>query len=217
MITGKFKDLTAMKFGRYTVIERSENAYGKNGKPRSRWLCKCDCGNEQIVFGENLTRGNSKSCGCLQKEIASNVNSKHSDTDSRLYGVWCAMKNRCLNPNNKNYRLYGGRGIQVCEEWKNDYSIFRSWAFENGYDDTLPRGYCTIDRKDNNGSYCPENCHWITQQEQMNNVGYNKILTYKGESHTMAEWAKITGIKYEKLQQRLGKYNYSVEQALTIK
>ena len=167
----------------------------------------------KVIIGEALSRGLTLSCGCLQKERVRQSRMKHGDTDSRLYNVWCAMKRRCLNQNVPEYPLYGGRGISVCDAWM-EYSNFADWSIETGYDPNAKRGRCTLDRIDVNGDYCPENCRWVTQQEQMNNVRYNHRETYNGESRTVAEWARLYNIPYSKLSQRLNRYGYDIEQAL---
>lgn len=210
----KFTDLTGRKFGSLTVLGMAEDACSPNGRVRRRWNCVCDCGTEKTVYGENLTGGKTLSCGCLQRKRASQVRTKHGGTDSRLYGVWCAMKRRCYSLDVPEYHRYGGRGIVVCDEWKNDYSSFAEWAIQNGYDDSAKRGECTLDRINNDGPYSPDNCRWITQQEQMNNVSYNHICEYNGESHTVAEWARLYNMPYNKLLQRLLRYGYDIEKAL---
>ena len=119
------------------------------------------------------------------------------------------MHSRCTpgaNPANKNY---GNRGISVCEEW-NDFAVFSEWATANGYRDDL-----TIDRKDNNKGYCPENCRWSDRIEQANNTGRNHLVSYNGETRTISEWSRITRIKYHTLLHRINKYNWSAERALT--
>lgn len=153
---GKFIDLTGQKFGRLTVIHRVEN--DKYGKPR--WLCKCDCGNEHYATTHNLRSGHVKSCGCLQPIVASLVNTTHGATKQgkckRLYWVWAAIIQRCENPKNKAYCNYGGRGICICQQWKDNFAEFRKWALANGYTDGLE-----IDRIDVNGNYEPDNCRFV--------------------------------------------------------
>lgn len=213
---GKFKDLTGQRFGRLTVIKRGENYITPHsGKPRAQWLCKCDCGNEKLVLGESLTRNLIVSCGCFHKEKVSTQFTTHGQTNSRLYNIWCAMKRRCYNPNVKEFPLYGGRGITMCDEWKNDYTSFAQWALSHGYDENAPRGQCTIDRIDTNGNYEPNNCRFITQQEQMNNVRYNHYLEYNNEVHTIAEWGRILNISAEKITNRINKLGWTPERALT--
>lgn len=113
----------------------------------------------------------------------------HNGTNTRLYGVWCAMKERCSNPHNKRYANYGGRGIKVCDEWLHDFSVFEAWSKANGYADKL-----TIDRIDGNGNYEPSNCRWVTQTVQNRNYSRNHNITYNGETHCIADWGTITGI-----------------------
>ena len=209
------KDLVGMKFGRLTVLERGRDRVSKNGRKRIYWRCKCDCGNIKEVLGDNLRCGYTKSCGCIQKERVSKARYKHGDTDSRLYNVWSAIKRRCFNSTVPEYHRYGGRGITMCDEWL-DYSAFRAWAYEAGYRNDAKRGECTIDRIDNNGNYCPENCRWATQQEQMNNIRNNHRLTCWGETHTIAEWSRICNIPYSKLFQRLYRHKMDPEKALSI-
>ena len=191
------------RFGRLVVIEQADDYVTPSGKKYPRYLCKCDCGNTKLIDKTNLLKGKTLSCGCLQKERASAARKTHGDTDSRLYNVWCAMKRRCYNENVPEYPLYGGRGIFMCDEWRNDYGAFREWAVANGYDYNAPRGQCTIDRIDTNGGYAPENCRWVSQKEQMNNVRYNHREVYNGEEHTLAEWGEILDIDPQKILRRM--------------
>lgn len=211
---GKFRDLTGMKFGRLTVISRAEDYVSPNGRHRVQWVCRCDCGVEKIVLGEALTSGRTISCGCAHREIASRSNQTHGKTDTRLYGVWCAMKRRCHNSNAPEYARYGGRGISICEEWDKSFETFETWALSTGYDPDAKRGECTLDRIDNNGNYCPANCRWVSQRDQMNNVSYNRLIPHNGETHTLAEWAREYNIPYARLSQRINRYGYSFEESL---
>lgn len=157
-------DLAGKRFGKLVVISRSTNA-GKS----PRWLCKCDCGKEVVRYGSSLTCGDSYSCGCIKGKAASIRNRTHGKGHSRLWYVWEHMKQRCYNPNYSRYKDWGGRGITVCEEWKNDFTAFEKWAIENGYDETAKRGACTIDRINVDGNYEPSNCRWADAKTQAQN------------------------------------------------
>lgn len=195
----KFRDLTGQRFGRLTVIGISKKV--QSGKrERYYWKCKCECGKFHEVRTDALTSGNVQSCGCLHKEQAiKNVSSHHShkQSGSRLYWIWQAMKDRCLNKNNKNYSRYGGRGITICDEWKDDFANFYEWALKNGYRDTL-----TIDRIDNNKGYFPDNCRWLTNKEQSRNRRNNIVVSYNGEEMTLIEASEKSGLSYSALNAR---------------
>lgn len=136
---------------------------------------------------------------------------------SRLYSIWSAMKNRCYNPKKQGYKYYGGRGIEVCEEWKDDFSSFANWALQNGYDENAEPYKCTLDRKDYNKNYSPENCRWVDMQIQNQNKRKFKGAKYEygGESHTLKEWAQIIGTCYHTLNCRITQYGWSFEKAIT--
>lgn len=199
------KDLTGMKFGRLTVVSRDESTVGSG---KIKWNCVCDCGNTLSVLTHSLVSGNTKSCGCLQREIAGNLHRTHGETQkTRLYNIWSNMKERCYGINCKDYPDYGGRGIKLCDEWRCNYLSFKSWALKNGYDDSL-----SIDRIDVNGDYSPENCRWATVHMQANNKRNSRIIECCGQSHTLSEWAAITGVSVSTLFCRLNKM--SAEEAL---
>ena len=200
---GKTNDLTGQKFGLLTVIERA----GRTKWRTPIWLCKCDCGNYTKVLSSNLVSNSTKSCGCLRK----NQLKTHGLAYTGLYPIWIAMKDRCFNCNNREYYCYGGRGITVCDEWKDNFQVFYEWANKNGY----KRGL-TIDRIDNNKGYCPENCRWTTMKEQANNKRTNHYITYKNETHTLTEWAEKLGIKERVLSSRINNLKWTIEKAFNV-
>lgn len=160
-----FEDLTNRKFGRLTVLYRTEP--DKSG--RCYWFCECECGNTTRVVANSLRKGLTKSCGCLRKEVCKETHTKHGEHGTRLYTIWQDMLLRCNYSGATGYEYYGGRGIKVCDEWSKDYIPFRDWAKANGYKD-----YLTLDRINNDGNYEPSNCRWATYKEQNNNSRHCK-------------------------------------------
>ena len=180
---GKLKDLTGEKIGRLTVVARAPN----RGK-RVYWRCVCECGKQVEVRADMLCDGRQKSCGCYGREMAreralkpSFRNTTHGMSHTRLYTIHCGMMTRCYNKNHMHYRHYGGRGISVCEEWKK-FENFSQWASESGYADGL-----SIERIDNDGNYCPENCTWIPINDQPKHRRNNTFITVDGEQMTLSE------------------------------
>ena len=195
----KLIDITGQKFGYLTVIRRGDNYISPKGTKTTKWVCICDYGKETIVSSYALRNGQVKSCGCHKHDefIINNPQFKHGYSNTRLYKIWRGMIKRCYQKYDKSYPRYGGRGISICDEWKSDFLNFREWAINNGYDDTL-----SIDREDTNGNYEPSNCRWATNLTQSNNRRSNCFITYNGESHTIAEWSRITGMSERLIQGR---------------
>lgn len=180
-------DLTGKKFGRLTVIERLEN----NSRGGTVWKCKCDCGNIKIADGERLRLGKVQSCGCLASETSRNKFLRHGMSGKRIHNIWKTMCHRCECKNISNYSDYGGRGIRVCQEWLDDFMNFYEWSMKNGYADNL-----TIDRINNDGSYEPSNCRWVTQRVQSNNKRSSLFVIYKEKRMTVKELSEETGKGY---------------------
>lgn len=165
----KSHDLSGMKFGRLTVIARSQE---RTSDGHVKWVCRCSCGNIKAIHGNNMKYGSTRSCGCLVAElnrVKAEANKIHGENayNSRLYRIWSNMKSRCRDKTQHSYRRYGGRGIRVCKSWAESYLSFRSWALTYGYRNDL-----TIHRKDNDGNYCPDNCAWISRAENTR-LGFN--------------------------------------------
>ena len=201
-------DLTGQKFGRLTVINKV-----KSDNKNSRWLCRCECGKEISVSRVHLINGHTRSCGCYRKEVSAKLAAEtkiiHGLSYTKLYGVWANMKDRCYNPNNQAYDLYGGRGIKVCDEWLHGVEEFYIWAINNGYGEGL-----SIDRIDVYGDYCPQNCRWTTMLEQSRNRRSNRNYFYNGATKDLKQIARESGMNYSTLLKRITKLYMPLEIAL---
>lgn len=186
----RLHDLTNHVFGRWTVIGRSEN----DARNHSRWICRCECGTEKVLHGNNLRNGKTKSCGCVGKTTHGHTKGRRC---SSLYGVWAAIIQRCTNPDSASYPQYGGRGISVCERWKNSFADFLEDVGER------PSPMHSIDRKDNSRGYEPGNVQWATRSEQGRNTRRNRLVTVDGVTRCVAEWAEISGVTPSAITQRL--------------
>ena len=204
------KNYVGSKFGRLSVMERFPSYLGKK---KTYYRCICECGNEVYVASCNLGK-HCNSCGCLAKDLAREKFSTHGKTQTRLYTVWLDMRRRCEKEYDQVYKYYGARGITVCEEWQ-DFQNFYNWAYENGYDENAEYGRCTLDRIDNNGNYCPENCRWVDGKTQANNRHTNVSFEFNGETHTLAEWARISQLSYRTLYSRYITYKWSAVKTMT--
>ena len=178
-------NLLGMKFSNLSVIRY----VGLSKFGSSLWECECDCGNKKVIPTNGLTSGQYKSCGCLKKERFRNSITIHGQSKTRLYKIWKNMKTRCLNPNNHKFKSYGLRGINVCEEWKNNFEQFYEWAINNGYNDSL-----TIERIDVNGNYEPLNCTWIEHDKQALNRTNTRKVIFNGQKMSVKEFSFLTGI-----------------------
>lgn len=204
---GKFIDLTGQRFGMLTVVERAPNR-GKD----TMWLCRCDCGNEIASTPSHLKSGHTKSCGCFRSSVLAQQGSKnatHGMKRTPLYKTWGSIKTRCLNPNTPAYPNYGGRGISICDAWKDNFEAFYNWAIASGYQKGL-----SIDRIDVNGPYSPENCRWVTIDIQANNKRTNRVVTFNGKTQTLQQWADETGILPSTIRERLSR-GWSAGKTLT--
>lgn len=198
------EDLTGKKFGRLTVVSFSH----MNKNHKSCYLCQCDCGKYVTVIGNNLKKGTSKSCGCLNIEKIIQRNTKHSCSRSRIYRIWQGIKKRTLCKTAKSYLNYGGRGIKIATEWL-DFNKFYEWALSNGYKNNL-----TIDRINVNGDYSPENCRWSSYKEQGRNKRNNVLITFKGITKCRSEWEEELCFTKDLIRNRLRR-GWSVEKALS--
>lgn len=178
----KASELIGKRFGSLTVVSRYENTTG--GK--CRWVCVCDCGTLKAkpVTTSDLLSGKVRSCGCLYKESNKGRKTTHGLSQSRIFGIWSGMLQRC-----RKHRNYVNRGITVCDEWLNDFQAFYDWAVANGYKENL-----TIDRIDNDKGYSPENCRWVDMKTQQNNRRNNRIVNYFGVDFTISELSQKLNI-----------------------
>lgn len=206
------ESLIGCVFGRLTVIDEAPDRVSETGKRERMVLCRCECGNEVVKRITSLKIGNTKSCGCLRRELSAERRRIPETTKYPFYrklrNVWRNMKRRCENPKAKGYKHYGEKGISVCNEWK-DFNVFLCWSLENGYQEGL-----TIDRIDSNKDYCPENCRWANRKVQNNNTSRNHLLTYNGKTQSIALWADEMNLPYSTLKTRIDKHKWDVERAL---
>lgn len=200
--TNKVKDLTGQRFGRLTVIGIDDR-----GTRKTYWNCLCDCGTIKSVRSDSLQNGAIRSCGCLKKEqdAVNLVNEEKKKVIQfgdkfghlRIHEIWSSMKSRCSNPKDSRYLDYGGRGIKVCDEWKNDFFAFYQWAMSNGYSDNL-----TIDRINNNEGYNPLNCRWVDNKTQARNRRSNINITIGNSTRSLKEWCEIFNLQYSRIYAR---------------
>jgi hypothetical protein len=183
-------DLTGHKYGRLSVVR----LHGRTQHGDKRWLCRCDCGNEKIVQGNNLRNQHTMSCGCLNTE----THTTHGMYHTKIYKVWHGMKSRCVNRSHSAWEYYGGRGVEICQKWMDFEGFYEDMGCS--YKDGL-----TIDRRNNDGNYCKKNCRWVPQEAQKRNTRHNVFLEYKGEVKCLKEWSEIIGLAYPMLQKRISR------------
>jgi len=186
---GQMKDLTGQQFGRLTAI-----SYTKISNGGAVWFCRCICGNELRVRSHTLISGNTKSCGCLQKDMTSVATATHKKTNTPEFLAWMNMRRRCYYPKNNKYKNYGDRGIIVCDRWRE--------SFENFFEDMglKPSPEHSLDRfPDNDGNYEPGNCRWGTDEQQAKNRRNNHWIEYREKKMILTDWAKQFGISSQSL------------------
>lgn len=201
-----FKDITGHKFHRWTV-----QGFTGMEKGRTTWECLCDCGTTKKVNGCNLRNGESMSCGCLvvdtQRSRLTTHGESKNDKQTPEYRTWSDIFGRCLNPKNRSFGNYGGRGIGICDKWRS-YDEFLSDMGRR------PTAKHTLDRKNNSKGYGPDNCRWATKAQQSQNMRSNRMMTLDGKTLCVAEWAEITGIKIGVIRGRLNR-GWDDEKSLT--
>jgi len=203
-------ELTGKKFGRWTVLGF---AYVKSKK--TYWECLCDCGNKCVIVVCSLTGGKTKSCGCFQKRFPSNL--RHGMCGTKFYNIWMNMKARCLNKDYYKYHRYGGRGIKICDRWLKSFKNFKDDMYKSylEHSNKYSEKDTTIERVNNDGNYCPENCSFANFTEQANNRSSNCLLTFNGQAMNITQWAKKLNFNIGTLNDRINS-GWSTEKALTI-
>lgn len=206
---GKIIDLTGRRFGRLVALEFVGR---KNG--RTLWKCICDCGKESITAYSNLMSGNTKSCGCLEKanleyfqrhsyrRKSAGIDFSENLDKHPLYGLWSSMLTRCYNKNSAHYNSYGGRGIKVCDRWQPGNLGFEHFVNDMG---ARPSKMYTLDRINNDGDYCPENCRWATITQQANNKQKSVIIYYAGKRVYLKKLCQILGLNYSRVAHQIQK------------
>ena len=198
-------DYTGCRFGKLTVTKQVESRL-EGGRMRFVWLCRCDCGNMSKVVSTNLNINGTKSCGC-GKVAACKARTVHGMSGTRIHKTWKKMRERCLNPNCKEHKDYGGRGIKICRRWES----FKNFAADMG--EHPGPGY-SIERKNVNGNYCPSNCVWLHRTLQNRNRRDTIRFTFRGVTKTIFEWSDKTGISVQNLKARVYR-GWSIRKTLT--
>ena len=182
--SSNFQDITGQRFGRLLVLRQSERTASSR---HIRWTCRCDCGSEAEIVGTDLRRGRVQSCGCLRADRTREVVATHGRSSTREYRIWLGMRRRCNNPRFPKYEYYGGRGIRVCDRWANSFEAFLADMGD------APPG-TSIDRIDSNGNYEPTNCRLASSDTQARNRRGVRLISLRGETHSISEWAEVVGV-----------------------
>lgn len=202
-----FKDLEGKRFGRWTVI-----AFIEMKNEKSQWLCRCDCGNEKVVANSGLISGRSQSCGCLHKETVAKMSRRPNSLKKkypREYAAWNQAIQRCTNQKLRNYEDYGGRGITVCNKWRESFQAFIDHIGPK------PSDKHSLDRIDNDKGYEPGNVRWSTDSQQISNSRHARKFEWDGELRTIKQLSEISRIPYATLQSRLVVLGWELERAMT--
>lgn len=201
-------DYTGRTYGRLTVVRFHE----MRGR-RKFWECLCECGGVSYCDGGNLKNGSTKSCGCLQKEMAAKRNRSHGESSikgkTKEYSTWVDVKTRCYNQKEDSYKYYGGKGIKMCERWIDSYENFLA---DMG---RAPSPQHSIERNDSNKDYAPENCRWATIIEQMNNTSRTRRVSFNGIIKPFSVWCRELNLNKDMVYQRIHRLKWSVEDAFT--
>ncbi|MBG9504002.1 hypothetical protein ABE47_31500 [Bacillus thuringiensis] len=197
----KTVNLTGKRFGRLTAVRRDTSS-----NKTFLWVCQCDCGKEKIVRSYDLRDEKVKSCGCLHAEKVKTNTRTHGKSNTLIYKIWCSMKARCYRKTCKDFHDYGGRGIIMCDYWRNNFMSFYEWSMTNGYEEGL-----SIDRINNDGIYEPLNCRWVTQAKQARNKSNNRFITVDRITKTLADWCKFYKVHISTAHSRLKKGKTSKE------
>lgn len=185
-------NMEGKRFGRLVGLSRA----GSNHRGAAAWLFRCDCGKTKVIAGKDVRSGGTVSCGCYRDENSGYCNAKYDEKTKALVRVWSGMKRRCLNKNSTAWERYGGRGIKICERWIN--------SLENFAKDMGPRPPGTsLDRINNDGDYCKENCRWATFLQQNNNRQSSRFINFLGKTKTISEWERETGVRAQRITKRL--------------
>ncbi len=199
-------ELASQTFHELTVLASAGSTPGDHR--RARWTCRCSCGTFVVVLGQNLTNGQTRSCGCLKRRVAAELSRTHGQSHLPEYRVWIGMIARCGNPKHAKFHHYGGKGIRIYPPWRESFPRFLADMGRR------PSKVHMIERRDGTRDYTPDNCYWATRVQQNNNTTRNRMLTFRGETHTLADWARIMRLPRTVVTNRLYRH-WTVERALT--